>query len=359
MVKIEAVVKLSSPDSKLSILWYTHKPDLWVWRLVVILDNLNLNLLRIFESVYRLSSMTKAAVELHMTQSGVSQNIKNLEDMLQVVLFDRIKQKPIPTDKADELYQFCHPFLVSLEGTLISLTEKSAYLKGCVHIGLPIEFGNNVVLPMLAKWAHQHPELEFRFRYDLAPRLQEDLLAGLLDFAIVDDFSFDQVLEVEKVASEILVLCLTQNLFDQKEKAMPKKKSGDKERAFFETLDYVDYVEDAPILMAWFHHHYDFSNFRPRMRAALMDVQGIARMIIDEMGAGVLPLHVVKKLDNHGIPLKVIDGKNGPLRNHLNMVKLKKRSLSREARETLEFITGELKKREAKQRHDFQNSMPT
>lgn len=324
----------------------------------MILNNFNLNLLRIFETVYRLSSMTKAAAELHMTQSGVSQNIKNLEDMLQVTLFDRIKQKPIPTNKAHELYQFCHPFLISLEGALVSLTEKSAYLKGTVHIGLPIEFGNNVVLPMMAKWAHQHPDLEFRFRYDLAPRLQEDLLEGRLDFAIVDDFSFDQVLEVEKVASEILVLCMTQELFDQQQKNLPKKKVADKDRVFFDSLDYVDYVEDAPILMAWFHHHYDFSMFKPRMKAALMDVQGIARMIIDQMGAGVLPLHVVKKLANHGVNLKVIEGKNGPLRNHLNLVKLKKRSLSREARETLEYITLQLKKREAKQRHDFQNSTP-
>jgi DNA-binding transcriptional LysR family regulator len=303
--------------------------------------------------------MTKAAIELHMTQSGVSQNIKNLEDVLQVSLFDRIKQKPVPTDKAHELYEFCHPFLVSLEGALVSLTEQSAYLKGTVDIGLPIEFGNNVVLPMLAKWAHQHPELEFRFRYDLAPRLQEDLLSGKLDFAIVDDFSFDQVLEVEKVASEILVLCLTQDLFERQEKSLTKVKGQARERAFFDSLDYVDYLEDAPILMAWFNHHFEFSLFRPRIKAALMDVQGIARMITDEMGAGVLPLHVVKKLATHGLHLKVIEGKQGPLRNHLNMVKLKKRSLSREARETLEYIVTQLKLREAKQRHDFQNLAPS
>ena len=44
----------------------------------------NLNLLRIFESVYRLGSMTKASKELFMTQSGVSQNIKNLEELLEI-----------------------------------------------------------------------------------------------------------------------------------------------------------------------------------------------------------------------------------------------------------------------------------
>ena len=46
-------------------------------------DKINLNLLRIFEKVYETKSMTRASQELFMTQSGVSQNIKHLEEILE------------------------------------------------------------------------------------------------------------------------------------------------------------------------------------------------------------------------------------------------------------------------------------
>jgi len=57
----------------------------------MLIDQINLNQLRVFESVYRTKSMTHAARELHLTQSGVSQHIKALEDVLTLKLFDRIK----------------------------------------------------------------------------------------------------------------------------------------------------------------------------------------------------------------------------------------------------------------------------
>ena len=71
----------------------------------MLIDQINLNQLRVFESVYRTKSMTHAARELHLTQSGVSQHIKALEDVLELKLFDRIKQKLVPTPSARELYK--------------------------------------------------------------------------------------------------------------------------------------------------------------------------------------------------------------------------------------------------------------
>lgn len=319
----------------------------------MLIDNLNLNLLRVFESVYRLQSMTKAAEQLHMTQSGVSQNIKNLEDLLAVRLFDRVKQRPLPTSKADELFQFCGGLFNDLEDALLKITEKSREFRGVVRIGLPIEFGNNVILPMLKEWIEVHPELDFRFLYDLAPRIQDNLLKGELDFAIVDEFTFDNSIEARPVASEILVLCISPELLGQLGIISDNLTQKKLTKKFFEGLTYVDYVEEAHILQSWFHHHYHLNQFRPRLKAALMDVQGMARLVMEKFGAGVLPLHVVKKLKEQGIDLYVFEGRGEPLLNRLNMVKLKKRSLSPEVAATLEFLEEKLLAREAKQQLDY------
>jgi DNA-binding transcriptional LysR family regulator len=319
----------------------------------MLINNLNLNLLRVFESVYRQQSMTKAAEELFMTQSGVSQNIKNLEELLGVRLFDRVKQRPLPTSQAQELYEFCGGLFVELEDALLRVTNREREFRGVIRVGLPIEFGNNVVLPMISKWLKQHPELHFRFRYDLAPRIQDDLLKGELDFAIVDEFSFDSAVETRPIASEILVLCASAGLLTGNNntiESLANKKLG---RKFFESLSYVDYIEDAPILQSWFHHHYQFTQFRPSLRGVLMDVQGMAKMVTEDFGAGVLPLHVAKKLKELGHELHVFEGRGEPLINRLSLIKLKKRTFSPEVIGTLSFLEQELGKREIKQQQSY------
>ena len=80
----------------------------------MLIDKINLNLLRIFEKVYETKSMTRSAQELFMTQSGISQNIKHLEEILNLKLFDRIKQRLIPTEKATILYKNCKAYVQRL-----------------------------------------------------------------------------------------------------------------------------------------------------------------------------------------------------------------------------------------------------
>ena len=51
--------------------------------------NVNYELYRVFQQVARLKSFSKAALRLNLTQSAVSQSVKNLENQLGVQLFFR------------------------------------------------------------------------------------------------------------------------------------------------------------------------------------------------------------------------------------------------------------------------------
>ena len=51
-----------------------------------------LNALRAFEAAARHRSIRRAAQELHVTPAAVSQQVKLLEDYLDVKLFDRVKR---------------------------------------------------------------------------------------------------------------------------------------------------------------------------------------------------------------------------------------------------------------------------
>jgi DNA-binding transcriptional LysR family regulator len=297
----------------------------------MLIDNLNLNLLRVFECVYRENSMTKAALELHMTQSGVSQNIKNLEEVLEVKLFDRVKQRPVPTHKAHELFKRTSVCLYDIEKTLVDIKDADQSLNGRVIIGVPIEYGNNVILPLLAKWGLAQSGLTFKMVYGHASEMNNLILKGQLDFAFVDTFGLDKQIRSQKVAHETLNLCAS--------KAYVKSHgpvSGSKK--YFDELDFISYIEDAPVLKSWFKHHLKLPNFQGRTKASLMDVQGMAQMICAGFGVGILPSHVVTKFKELGHQLHVYKGSGKPLQNAISVAYLESRTQSPAVEQTLAYL---------------------
>ena len=104
----------------------------------MLLDQLNINSLRVFERVYQTKSMTAAAKQMNLTQSGVSQHIKNLEKSLGVTLFDRIKHRLIPTKESEQLATLLIRYFRNIEHELVKLAGKKTALRGEVTIGLPL-----------------------------------------------------------------------------------------------------------------------------------------------------------------------------------------------------------------------------
>jgi len=64
---------------------------------------MELHHLRIFLSVYKNRSFSKAALELHLAQPTISEHIKSLEGELNCTLFERLGKTIIPTLEADAL----------------------------------------------------------------------------------------------------------------------------------------------------------------------------------------------------------------------------------------------------------------
>lgn len=306
----------------------------------MIIDNFNLNHLRIFECVYRNQSMTKAAAELHMTQSGVSQHIKLLEDVLEVKLFDRIKQRLIPTGKAKQLFDECSKNLYELEKTLTSIKGGDQILSGMVNIGLPIEFGNNLVLPILGDLANQHPRIKFSISYGLAPQMNDLLLKGKLDFAFVDTFGLDKQIKSTVAYQETLVLCASKNYLQNIGKVKEDKK-------YFEQLEYVDYSEDKTILQMWFKHHYRFKGLSLNLRATLLDVQGVAQMIKFGKVAGVLPLHLIKKLDLIESNIHIFKGSGKPLLNEISLAYLSEKTQTPTVAKVIQYVSEALAEKQS------------
>lgn len=287
----------------------------------MIIDQVNLNHLRIFESVYRSRSMTLAAKDLHLTQSGVSQHIKTLEAGLGLLLFDRLAQRLVPTRSADLLFEKCTVGLYAIEQALLELKGEAGRLKGDVRVGMPIEFGNNVLMPRLAEICKQHPQVRFEIRLGFAIQMNEMLLNGALDFAFVDEFVMDRRIKTQRVGKEILQLCMTEGSWTAIGRPENKKT--------FESLEYVDYQQGEPLLRMWFKHHLSAQNLALNCRAHVMDVQAVANLILAGGLVGVLPDHVVDAVtERRGKVLHLFKGCGKPLANHISVAFLAERTQS-------------------------------
>lgn len=302
----------------------------------MILDNINLNLLRVFEAVCRTGSMTKAANEVHLTQSGVSQNIKNLEELLGLTLFDRVKGRPIPTPKGHELFVTVKRQLGELEHTLAHILEEDVKLKGEIYLGIPIEYGNSFIMPLVSEFSREHPQVEFRFFYGHASQMNHMLLKGELDFGIVDSFSMDDQIETLEVGYEVHTLCAQKNYL---------KKFGTPgfNKDFLSRLDYIAYLDNAPVLTGWFQHHLKRLCFEGRIKATLMDVQGVGQLIAHGFGAGVLPRHVALKFLKEGYDIHIFEEEGRPLINRLSLATLKGRTQGLHVSSFIDLLKNNLK----------------
>ncbi|RXL48865.1 LysR family transcriptional regulator, partial [Citrobacter sp. AAK_AS5] len=68
--------------------------------------HLTLRQLRVFESVARHLSFSRAAEELYLTQPAVSMQIKQLEDNIGLPVFEQLGKKIYLTDAGRELFQY-------------------------------------------------------------------------------------------------------------------------------------------------------------------------------------------------------------------------------------------------------------
>ena len=285
-------------------------------------QNVNLNNFRVFEAVYRLRCMTTASRELHLTQSGVSQHVKNLESSLEVKLFDRVKKSILPTENGVKFYQQVRQGLNLLEESLTTISESSQEIEGRVRIGMPVEFGINLVIPKLIEIGVPFPGISYDLKLGFAKDMNELLLTGDLDLAIVDDYKMDPKIAVKKLTEEPLHLCCTeQYLKNNKLKPALTKK-------FFESLDYIAYQEGEVVLRSWLNHHIKRKNLNLNTKVQVMDVQAVTRFILKDYAVGVLPGQVLKQLKKNGHKIVTMPESKKTLTNNLSLAYIESRSHS-------------------------------
>jgi LysR family transcriptional regulator, glycine cleavage system transcriptional activator len=120
-----------------------------------------LNGVRAFEAASRLGSFAKAAGELHVSAAAISRMVQLLEDRLGLRLFERHANRLVLT-VAGRAYQVG---LTQLFDSLALLTDQVVAMGGArvMTVGVGPTFAARWLIPRLADFQKEQPELEVRF----------------------------------------------------------------------------------------------------------------------------------------------------------------------------------------------------
>lgn len=120
----------------------------------------SISALRAFEAVARHLSFTRAALELHVTQTAVSHQIKHLELTLGERLIERAGNRVSLTDAGREYLTAVRPALFDLSAATSRLVE--ARRVGSLTVACLNGFGMKCLLPSLPEFRVLHPEVALR-----------------------------------------------------------------------------------------------------------------------------------------------------------------------------------------------------
>jgi LysR family glycine cleavage system transcriptional activator len=136
--------------------------------------------LRCFETAARLLSFTKAAQTLNLTQSAVSQQIRNLEERLGYPLFLRQSRGLALTAQGKALFDSTARAFFDINATLYRLALSDAPL----HLSCLPSFALQWLMPRLSEFHRQQPDVSVRLEAEFQ-MLDEKTMAALdIDVAV-------------------------------------------------------------------------------------------------------------------------------------------------------------------------------
>ncbi|HVR11807.1 MAG TPA: LysR family transcriptional regulator, partial [Thermoanaerobaculia bacterium] len=113
-----------------------------------------------FVAVARERSFTRAAAKLGLSQSALSQTVRQLEARLGVRLLTRTTRSVSPTEAGDRLFRTLSPRFEEIDAELAALRELREKPSGTIRITATEYAVDTLLWPKLAKFLAKYPDIK-------------------------------------------------------------------------------------------------------------------------------------------------------------------------------------------------------
>lgn len=159
---------------------------------------MELRQLRYFQKACELKNFSEAARALYISQSTLSQQIKQLEDELGILLFDRIGKRIVPTEAGNAFLPYVNKAIADAESGKQIIRDIKGLESGELNIGSTFSL-NALLLYALDIFTEKYPKIKVNIMFATSEELLDKLEDNKLDFVLsfkpqgISDESFETV----------------------------------------------------------------------------------------------------------------------------------------------------------------------
>lgn len=149
--------------------------------------------LEYFICVAELLNFTKAAEKLYISQTAISQQIKSLEDSLNVKLFIRNNRKVSLTPAGEAFYKKSKLIVNDVNEAINEAVKTASGYNGSLKIGFTSGHSTFIIYNLVKRFLIKYPDIDITILDDNFGNLYEDLNNKNLDLVFSVDFNLKEI----------------------------------------------------------------------------------------------------------------------------------------------------------------------
>jgi DNA-binding transcriptional LysR family regulator len=238
-------------------------------------------------AVAKNGSFSKAAEELHVTQSAISQNIKSIENKLKVKLIQRTSKGVQLTEEGHKIYGLARDFINRIDSVVHSIQEEKELMKGSVRIGTLMGIGKSWLTSRLLDFTQEYPEVIFQAKYANPEELIDLFENNELDCLIISEQHLPSLGEKVHVFNEFLTLVAPKNQEFEELKELNMD--------ILLKFPIILYDKSDALFYRWCREKLGTIPKKINRRLVINSHGAMIQAVAKGMGVAVLPSHVIKR----------------------------------------------------------------
>lgn len=167
---------------------------------------MELRQLRYFLGIVEQGSLSAAAEVLHIAQPALSLHLKRLEAEFGCQLVHRTSKGVVVTESGQRLVQRARMLIDEMNALRDDVRGLEAVPSGYAVVGIPTSLGRILTVPLVKEIRARFPGIRLRVIEGLSGHMQEWLVSGLADLAVIFNVSSSQGFTSYPLAQEELCL---------------------------------------------------------------------------------------------------------------------------------------------------------
>ncbi|MCH7881643.1 MAG: LysR family transcriptional regulator [Proteobacteria bacterium] len=162
--------------------------------------------LKVFHTVSKLLSFTKAAEALHMTQPAVTFQVRQLEDYFNTRLFDRTHNKVNLTSAGEKVAEFAERIFDLYAEMENSVRDLTGEISGVLTIGASTTIAEYMLPALLGEFKNRYPDINLRLKVSNTEGIVSMVEDNVIDLGVVEAPVSNKNLVVEVCHHDHLVV---------------------------------------------------------------------------------------------------------------------------------------------------------